>query len=76
MTYPALSMIIDGERVAGGGRRTHSVRNPATGETLAELPLADAADLDRALEVRSAVSVSGAYRHRTSAPRCCRARRG
>ena len=51
MTYPPLSMIIDGERVAGGGRRTHSVRNPATGETLAELPLADAADLDRALEV-------------------------
>ena len=50
MTYPDLAMIIDGERVAGGGRRTHSVVNPATGETLAELPLADAADLDRALE--------------------------
>jgi len=43
-------MIIDGERVTGGGRRTHAVVNPATGETLAELPLADAADLDRALE--------------------------
>jgi len=43
-------MIIDGERVSGGGRRSHTVRNPATGETLAELPLADAADLDRALE--------------------------
>jgi succinate-semialdehyde dehydrogenase/glutarate-semialdehyde dehydrogenase len=51
MTYPALTMIIDGERIAGGGRRTHAVRNPATGEMLAELPLADAADLDRALEV-------------------------
>ena len=50
MTYPELCMIIDGERVAGGGRRTHAVVNPATGETLAELPLADAADLDRALE--------------------------
>lgn len=50
MTYPALHMIIDGERVSGGGRRSHTVRNPATGETLAELPLADAADLDRALE--------------------------
>ncbi|QNA84196.1 NAD-dependent succinate-semialdehyde dehydrogenase [Sphingomonas sp. So64.6b] len=50
MTYPGLAMIIDGERVSGGGRRTHRVVNPATGETLAELPLADAADLDRALE--------------------------
>ena len=48
--YPSLHMIIDGERVTGGGRRTHAVVNPATGETLAELPLAEAADLDRALE--------------------------
>ena len=48
--YPSLHMIIDGTRVTGGGRRTHAVVNPATGETLAELPLADAADLDRALE--------------------------
>ena len=50
MTYPDLAMIIDGERVSGGGRRTHRVVNPATGEAIAELPLADAADLDRALE--------------------------
>lgn len=50
MTYPDLYMMIDGERIAGGGRRTHAVVNPATGVTLAELPLADAADLDRALE--------------------------
>ncbi|WP_374528920.1 NAD-dependent succinate-semialdehyde dehydrogenase [Novosphingobium sp.] len=48
--YPALSMIIDGTRVSGGSRRTHAVINPATGEVLGELPLADAADLDRALE--------------------------
>jgi succinate-semialdehyde dehydrogenase/glutarate-semialdehyde dehydrogenase len=48
--YPSLHMLIAGERVSGGGRRTHPVVNPATGETLAELPLADAADLDRALE--------------------------
>ena len=48
--YPALHMVIDGERVAGGGRRTHAVVNPATGETIGELPLADPADLDRALE--------------------------
>jgi succinate-semialdehyde dehydrogenase / glutarate-semialdehyde dehydrogenase len=50
MTYPSLHMIIDGERVAGGGRRTFTVRNPATGDALGELPLADPADLDRALE--------------------------
>lgn len=49
--YPALAMVIDGERVAGGGRRTFNVVNPATGETLAELPLADPGDLDRALDV-------------------------
>lgn len=49
--YPALHMIIDGERVSGGSRRTFEVVNPATGALLAELPLADAGDLDRALEV-------------------------
>ena len=48
--YPSLHMIIDGERVSGGGRRAHAVVNPATGETIGELPLAEAADLDRALE--------------------------
>lgn len=49
-SYPELYMIIDGERVPAGHRATHKVVNPATGETLGELPLADAADLDRALE--------------------------
>ncbi len=48
--YPNLHMIIDGERIPVGHRATHRVVNPATGETLGELPLADAADLDRALE--------------------------
>ncbi len=50
MTYPTLHMLIDGTKVSGGGRRTHTVVNPATGEALGELPLADPADLDRALE--------------------------
>ncbi|HEX8782019.1 MAG TPA: NAD-dependent succinate-semialdehyde dehydrogenase [Steroidobacteraceae bacterium] len=49
MSYPALHMIIDGEKVPVGHRRTHTVVNPATGATLGELPLADASDLDRAL---------------------------
>ena len=50
MTYPELHMIIDGEKIPVGHRRTHAVVNPATGATLGALPLADAADLDRALE--------------------------
>jgi len=50
MTYPALHMLIDGEQVPVGHRRTHAVLNPATGEELGYLPLADAADLDRALD--------------------------
>jgi len=49
--YPSLHVIIDGERVSGGGRRTFDVVNPVTGEAIGALPLAEAADLDRALEV-------------------------
>lgn len=49
--YPSLYMIIDGERVDGCNRRTHAVVNPATGEVIGQLPLADPADLDRALAV-------------------------
>jgi succinate-semialdehyde dehydrogenase / glutarate-semialdehyde dehydrogenase len=48
--YPKLHMIIDGEKIPVEHRRTHKVINPATEEVLGELPLADAADLDRALE--------------------------
>ena len=44
-----LALFIDGERLSGGGRATHRVVNPATGELLGELPLATAEDLDRAL---------------------------
>ena len=43
-------MIIDGEKIPVGHRRTHTVVNPATGGALGALPLADAADLDRALD--------------------------
>ena len=49
--YPALHMIIDGEKVSGGGRRTFDVVNPVTGEPIGALPLAETADLDRALDV-------------------------
>lgn len=48
--YPSLRLLIDGEWLDAGSRRTQRVVNPASGATLGELPLADAADLDRALE--------------------------
>lgn len=50
MTYPELHMIIDGEKLGVAHRRTHAVINPATEEVLGTLPLADAADLDHALQ--------------------------
>lgn len=50
MSYPKLSLHIDGEWTGPGTRRLQHVINPATAQTLGELPLADAADLDRALE--------------------------
>jgi succinate-semialdehyde dehydrogenase/glutarate-semialdehyde dehydrogenase len=43
-------MIIDGEKIPVGHHRTHTVVNPASGAVLGALPLADAADLDRALD--------------------------
>lgn len=48
--YPHLYMMIDGEKVFAGDRRTHKVVNPATEDVIGELPLANAADLDRALD--------------------------
>lgn len=50
MSYADLKLFIGGEWVAGGARKTQPVINPATGETIGELPLASTADLDRALE--------------------------
>jgi succinate-semialdehyde dehydrogenase/glutarate-semialdehyde dehydrogenase len=48
--YPRLHLHIDGEWIAAGDRSTHTVINPATGSGLGDLPLANAADLDRALD--------------------------
>jgi succinate-semialdehyde dehydrogenase/glutarate-semialdehyde dehydrogenase len=64
MPYPDLYLMIDGQRLSGGGRRTHNVVNPATGEAIAALPLADAADLDAAL----AAAQRGFHRWRNSTP--------
>lgn len=51
MAYPAPHMMIAGERIGIGHRRSHPVINPATGVVIGQVPLADAADLDRALAV-------------------------
>ena len=49
--YPARpALFIDGHWLSGEGRAARPVINPATGETLAELPLATTADLDAALD--------------------------
>jgi succinate-semialdehyde dehydrogenase/glutarate-semialdehyde dehydrogenase len=45
-----LKLFIDGEWIGAEGRDTHIVVNPATGEALGALPLANADDLDRALD--------------------------
>jgi succinate-semialdehyde dehydrogenase / glutarate-semialdehyde dehydrogenase len=47
--YTELSLLIGGEWVAEGGRDLLPVINPATEEVLGQVPLATAADLDRAL---------------------------
>jgi len=44
-------MLIDGERVAAASGRTFDVMNPATGEVMAKVPDAQAADVDRAVKV-------------------------
>jgi succinate-semialdehyde dehydrogenase/glutarate-semialdehyde dehydrogenase len=49
MTYPQLSLYIDGEFIQGGGRREQDVLNPATGQVIGQLPHATREDLDRAL---------------------------
>ena len=49
--YPARpALFIDGHWLSGQGRDTHAVINPATGDTLAALPLATTEDLDAALD--------------------------
>lgn len=50
MSYADLKLFIGGEWVARGPRRTQPVINPASGDTIGELPHASTADLDQALE--------------------------
>lgn len=59
--YPPLSLHIAGESIQAGKREILPVLNPATGEVLGELPVADAADLDRALA--AAKHAAKSWRH-------------
>ncbi len=52
----------------GGGRETQAVLNPATGQSLGELPLATAADMDRALEAAARGFEQWRKTRRRSAP--------
>ncbi|MFN4112601.1 MAG: NAD-dependent succinate-semialdehyde dehydrogenase [Sphingomonadaceae bacterium] len=47
--YPQLHLLIGGTKRAGEGRDLADVLDPATGEAISALPLADPADLDEAL---------------------------
>jgi len=47
--YETLALYIDGEFIQGGGRVEQPVLDPATGNTIGQLPHATRADLDRAL---------------------------
>ena len=47
--YEKLELLINGKWRQGSGGKTETVYNPATGETLGELPHASIADLDEAL---------------------------
>ncbi|HJO64535.1 MAG TPA: NAD-dependent succinate-semialdehyde dehydrogenase [Sphingomonas sanguinis] len=46
-------LYIGGEWLGAEGRETQAVLNPATGQSLGDLPLATTADMDRALEAAS-----------------------
>lgn len=54
MTYPRLQLFIAGEWIDAGTRQTLDVVDPATEEVLGELPVADRADMDRALAAAEA----------------------
>jgi succinate-semialdehyde dehydrogenase / glutarate-semialdehyde dehydrogenase len=48
--YEAPYLLIGGQKINGGGRKTRPVLNPSTGEAIAELPCANKGDLDQALD--------------------------
>jgi len=67
MSYPAPHLFIDGERIAADVRDTLPVVTPATGLELARLPVATAADVERALH--AAARAFPAWRDTTAVER-------
>jgi acyl-CoA reductase-like NAD-dependent aldehyde dehydrogenase len=49
LSYPQLSLYIDGEFIHGGGRHEQDILNPATQAVIGKLPHATREDLDQAL---------------------------
>jgi len=49
VTYPTLSLYIDGQFIQAGGRHEQDILNPATNQVIGKLPHATREDLDRAL---------------------------
>ena len=47
--YPEVSLYIDGSWSKASGSRSHPILNPATGDAIGQVPVAEKADLDRAL---------------------------
>lgn len=54
MSYPPLRLFIAGEWIGASARETIPVIDPATEETLGALPMANSADLDRAVSAAAA----------------------
>ncbi|MGD0553863.1 MAG: NAD-dependent succinate-semialdehyde dehydrogenase [Streptosporangiaceae bacterium] len=54
MTYPSISLYIDGEWSEGKGGRADDVINPATGEAIGRVPFAEPEDTDRAIDAAAA----------------------
>lgn len=67
ITYDALHLFIDGEWIGASGRETAPVINPATQIQIGRVPLATAADLDRALQ--AAVPAFDVWRNTVPAER-------
>jgi succinate-semialdehyde dehydrogenase/glutarate-semialdehyde dehydrogenase len=67
MDFPELKLLIAGEWRAGNGRETRPVIDPATADTLAELPVATDVDVDDALA--AAAESFAAWRNTPAAER-------
>ncbi len=58
--YPNVSLFIDGAWTQAAAGRKLPIVSPASGDSIGTLAHAERADLDRALEARTKVFVSGA----------------